>query len=152
MKVQELMTVNVRTCRPESNLAEAVKEMWEADCGALPVIGTDGQVVGVITDRDISVAVATKGRTADRIAVREVKGDQLVHSCFPGDDTTAVLKTMQTYKVHRLPVVNAQGHLQGIVSLNDIVTHAGAASSARIVSTLASICERRADVSAPSAA
>jgi CBS domain-containing protein len=151
MKVHELMTVNVRTCRPDSNLAEAVQDMWEGDCGALPVIGTDGQVVGVITDRDISVAVATKGRTADRIAVREVAFDQLVHTCLPGDDTTAALKVMQTYRVRRLPVVNAQGHLQGIVTLNDIVTH-GAASSARIVSTLASICKARAGVDTVNAA
>lgn len=152
MKVQEVMTVDVRTCRPDSNLAEAVKDMWEADCGALPVIATDGQIVGMITDRDISIAVATKGRTADRIAVREVASDQLVHTCLADDDTTAALKTMQTFKVRRLPVVNAQGHLQGIVSLNDIATHAGAASSARIANTLASICERRPGISASSAA
>ncbi len=152
MKVKEVMTADVRTCRPESNLAEAVKEMWEADCGVLPVVSTDGRVIGVITDRDICVAVATKGRTADRIAVREVILERVVHTCLAGDDTTDALKTMQTYRVRRLPVIDAQGHVQGIVSLNDIVTHAGAATSTKIVSTLASICERRpSSMAAPTA-
>ena len=62
MKVQEVMTGNARTCRPESNLAEAVREMWEGDCGALPVLGSDDRVIGIITDRDICIAIATRGR------------------------------------------------------------------------------------------
>ena len=144
--------VDNKVCAIDDNLAAAASRMWDCDLGCLPVLDAQGRVAGMITDRDISVAVATKGRTADRIAVREVACDQLVHTCVIGDDTTAALKTMQTYKVRRLPVVNAQGHLQGIVSLNDIVTHAGAASSARIVSTLASICDRRGRISEPSAA
>jgi CBS domain-containing protein len=152
MKVQDVMTRDVRTCRPESNLAEAVKEMWDADCGALPVVGADGRVVGMITDRDICIAVATKGRPADRIAVRDVASDQVVHTCLAADQTSAALKTMQTYKVRRLPVVDGQGHLQGIVSLNDIVTHAGAARASQIIDTLASICEHRAPIAAASAA
>ena len=152
MRVRDVMTAAVRTCRPESNLAEAVEQMWEADCGVLPVIGADSRIVGVITDRDICVAVATKGRTADRIAVREVSSERVVHTCLATDDAADVLKTMQTYKVRRLPVIDEQGHLEGIVSLNDIVTHPGAATSTSIVSALASICERRAPKAASTAA
>ena len=72
MKVREMMTSDVKTCRPETNLAEAVKDMWEGDCGALPVVSDEGRVIGMITDRDICIALATRGRSADRIAVREV--------------------------------------------------------------------------------
>ena len=64
MRVRDLMTSDVKTCRPETNLAEAVKEMWEGDCGALPVVGDDGRVAGIITDRDICIAVATRGRSS----------------------------------------------------------------------------------------
>jgi CBS domain-containing protein len=94
MKVQDVMTRDVRACRPDTNLAEAVRDMWEVDCGVLPVVGDDGHVIGLITDRDICVAIATKGRTADRVAVREVAHDH-VYTCLEADATTTALRTMQ---------------------------------------------------------
>src|SRR6476646_11908432 len=72
MKVREMMTKDVTTCRPETNLAEVVKLMCEQDCGVLPVVTSDGTVSGMITDRDICVALATRGQTADQIAVHDV--------------------------------------------------------------------------------
>lgn len=143
MKVKDVMTSDVKACGPDTNLAEAVKNMWEGDCGALPVVNDDGRVAGMITDRDICIAVATRGRSADRIAVRQVARNQVLHTCLPDDDATVALQAMQAHKVRRLPVVDAEGHLRGIVSLNDIVTHAGAASPTDVVSALASICEHR---------
>jgi CBS domain-containing protein len=151
MKVRELMTSDVRTCRPETNLAEAVKDMWEADCGALPVVNDEGRVTGIITDRDICIAVATRGRAADHIAVREVARDH-AYTCLPDDEATAALQTMKAHKIRRLPVVDAEGHVRGILSLNDVVTHAGAASPTELVSTLASICEHRRPVAMAGAA
>ncbi len=141
MKVRDLMTAGVKTCRPDTNLAEAVRDMWEGDCGALPVVDDAGHVIGMITDRDICVAVATRDRRADRIAVREVAHDH-VYSCLADDDATVALETMKTHKVRRLPVIDAEGHLQGIVSLNDMATHPKATSAQALVSTLASICAR----------
>ncbi|HET9831076.1 MAG TPA: CBS domain-containing protein [Vicinamibacterales bacterium] len=152
MKIEAVMTRNVRTCRPESTLAEVVRDMWEADCGVLPVVGTDGRVVGMITDRDICIALATQGRTADRIAVREVARHLHVCTCLASDVTTTALKMMQEHQVHRLPVVDDEGHLQGIVSLNDIVMHKGAANATQIATALAGIYERRAAIGAPGAA
>jgi CBS domain-containing protein len=142
MKVRDLMTSDVKTCRPDTNLAEAVKDMWERDCGALPVVNDEGRVTGMITDRDICIALATRGRSADRIAVREVARNK-PHTCLPEDDATVALQVMQAHKVRRLPVVDGDGHVRGIVSLNDIVTHPGSASPTEVVSTLASICEHR---------
>lgn len=142
MKVRNLMTSDVKTCRPDTNLAEAVRDMWEGDCGALPVVSDEGRVIGVITDRDICIAVATKARPADRIAVREVAGNQPV-TCLAGDDAKAALQSMKAHKIRRLPVVDADGHVKGMLSLSDIVTHAGAATPSAMVSALASICEHR---------
>lgn len=142
MKVRDLMTSDVRTCRSETNLAEVVRDMFEGDCGALPVVSDDGRVAGIITDRDICIAVATRGRSADRIAVREVARDH-VYTCVPDDDASAALQMMKLHKIRRLPVVDADGHVRGMLSLNDIVTHVGAASPTDVVSTLASICEHR---------
>ena len=151
MKVRDLMTSDVKTCRPETNLAEAVRDMWEVDCGALPVVSDEGRVIGMITDRDICIAVATRGRPADHIAVREVAQGH-PHTCLPDEDATAALQTMKAHRVRRLPVVDADGHVRGIVSLNDIVTHAGAASPTEVVNTLASICEHRRPVAVAGAA
>jgi CBS domain-containing protein len=140
MKIQEIMTRDVKVCRPETNLAEAVKLMWERDCGVLPVVKSDGKVSGMITDRDICIAIATRGQTADQIAVSDVTVGK-AYTCAPDDDATVALQTMKSQRVRRLPVVDAEGRLKGILSLNDVVTHAGAASSTEIVSTIASICE-----------
>jgi CBS domain-containing protein len=142
MKVREMMTKDVTTCRPETNLAEVVKLMWEQDCGVLPVVTSDGTVSGMITDRDICVALATRGQTADRIAVHDVIAGT-TYTCLVDDDAMVALKTMKSQRVRRLPVVNAEGRLKGILSLNDVMTHAGAASPVDIVSTMASICEHR---------
>ena len=151
MKVREMMTSEVKACRAETNLAEAVKDMWEGDCGALPVVNSEGRVTGVITDRDICIALATRGGSADRIAVREVAQGH-AYTCLPEDDATAALQTMKAHKVRRLPVVDAEGHVRGILSLNDVVTHAGAATPTEVASTLASICEHRRPVAMVGAA
>jgi CBS domain-containing protein len=142
MKVREMMTRDVTTCRFETNLAQVVKLLWEQDCGVLPVVTSDGKVSGMITDRDVCVALATRGQTADRIAVHDVIAET-AYTCSVDDDAMVALKTMKSQRVRRLPVVDAEGRLKGILSLNDVMMHAGAASPTEIVSTMASICEHR---------
>ncbi|MEW6212860.1 MAG: CBS domain-containing protein [Acidobacteriota bacterium] len=85
MKVQEVMTKDVKACFPDTNLAAAAALMWENDCGVLPVVVDNRQAVGVITDRDIAIAVGTKGRPAQEIRVDEVMTAQLF-ACAPDDD------------------------------------------------------------------
>jgi CBS domain-containing protein len=140
MKVRELMTADVKFCRPETTLTDAVKLMWERDCGVLPVVMSDGTVSGMITDRDACIAMTTRGQTGDRIAVRDVSAGHC-YTCSPDDEVTAALHRMKAHKVRRLPVVDAAGRLNGILSLNDVLTHAGAVSHADIVDTMAGICE-----------
>ena len=142
MKVRDIMTTDVKSCRPETSLAEAVKLMWEQDCGALPVVSAERKVAGMVTDRDICIALGTRGRTADRIAARDLTAGK-AYTCLPDDDVVAALETMKAHKVRRLPVVDAGGQLKGILSLNDVVTHVGAATPNEIVTTLTSICEHR---------
>ena len=142
MKVKDVMTVDVKACRPETNAAEAVKMMWDQDFGALPIVNNDRKVVGMITDRDLSVAVATRGSVAERIAVKDVATGK-AYTCQAEDDVPAALEVMKAQQVHRLPVVDAQGRLKGILSMNDIVLHSGAASPNQIVDSLAGICARR---------
>ncbi len=119
MKVKELMTTDVKYCGMETNLAAAAKIMWEGDCGAVPVTDERGRVVGVITDRDICIAAATRPRTEGEIPVKDVISTAL-YTCAPGDDVRAALETMKSRKVRRLPVVEQGGRLAGIVSIHDI--------------------------------
>jgi len=145
MKVRDIMTTDVSSCQPEANLADVAKTMWDRDCGVLPIVTSEGRVSGMITDRDICMAVATKGRTADRISVREVSAG-MVYSCLPEDQTGTALETMKMHKVRRLPVVDESGHLKGILSMNDVVLHANAkqgVAPAEIVGVLKGICEHR---------
>jgi CBS domain-containing protein len=150
MKVQDVMTSNVQACQPETNLATAAALMWENDCGALPVVDHQGKVMGMITDRDICIAAATKGRPAWEITVNDVFSGQVYTSALDEDIKTA-LKTMQHHKVRRLPVINREGLLQGIVSINDITLRAEEARGTQVpdlsyedvVSTFKAICEHR---------
>jgi len=150
MKVQEVMTSNVKSCLPETNLAAAAAIMWENDRGALPVVDEAGKVLGMITDRDICIAVATRGRLASEIMVSEVISGR-VYTCAQEDDIKDALQTMRQEKVRRLPVIDSDGRFQGILSTDDIVLSAEESQGKRIpdlsyedaISTLKAIGEPR---------
>ena len=151
MKIDAIMTAPVETCGPDDNLGEAARAMWTHDCGVLPVVAADGHVQGILTDRDICMALATRDRPAARIAVREV-ATQAVHACVEGDDVETALDTMRTQRIRRLPVLDRDGHLKGLLSINDIVLHAGKrpgeVAADRLVAALKGICSHRAPVAA----
>ncbi len=148
MQVREIMTADVKSCRPETDLATAATIMWEQDCGCVPVTGDDGRVSGMITDRDICMAVATRLRIARDISVGEVISGK-VHACSPDVDVKDALRIMQQEKLHRLPVLDGEGRLAGILSLNDLVLHAKKGggkkhvSHSEVMATLKSLSEHR---------
>jgi CBS domain-containing protein len=150
MKVEDVMTEKVTACRPETNLAEAVALMWEADCGTLPVVADGGKVIGIITDRDIAIATGTRDRQPSQIPVSDVMSKQ-VYACAPEDDIHAALKTMRKDRVRRLPAIDQEGRLRGIVSMNDIALHAEKFEGRKTidlsyddaVNTLKAVCEHR---------
>ncbi len=123
MEVQDVMTKNVKSCWPESSLAQAAALMWDYDFGVLPVIDDRDRVMGLITDRDIAIAAATKGRPTSEITVSEVMSGK-VYACAPDEDVKSALKTMRREKVRRLPVIGYDGTLAGILSINDVVLRA----------------------------
>ena len=150
MKVREVMTDRVTSCSPNTNLAAVAGLMWDNDCGVLPVLDDDGKVVGMITDRDTCIAVATKNRLASDILVSEVMSSP-IHTCHPDNDIEDALQIMQDGNVLRLPVINDDGALQGMLSVYGIVLHAGngkggrnqALSAERVISTLKGISGQR---------
>jgi CBS domain-containing protein len=120
MLVESLMTRDPESCRPEASLADAAAIMWRRDCGVVPVTGGKGDVVGVITDRDICMALGLGGRLAADVSVGEVMSRD-VQTCTPVDDVREALELMQARQLRRLPVVNSGGKLVGILSMNDVV-------------------------------
>ena len=123
MTVRDLANFDVKACSPYTDLASAAKIMWDCDCGVVPVVNEERRVVGMVTDRDICIAAATRASRPSDVQVRHVMSED-VASCGMGDDVHAVLNTMKERRVRRLPVLDAEGRLAGIVSMNDLVMRA----------------------------
>lgn len=132
MKVKEIMMCTPYTCRRETNLAEAAELMWKGDCGFLPMTGPDGKVCGVITDRDICIALGTRNKVAREVAAGEVSCGKLF-ACSPEDEIHLALLTMREGKVRRLPVIDSDGKAVGILSMDDILLHAEPVGTGKIV-------------------
>jgi CBS domain-containing protein len=120
MKVREIMTGAAASCGMETNLAAAARIMWDKDCGSVPVLDKEGRVVGMITDRDICMALTTRNRLASDVLVGDVINGA-VQTCAPDELVSDALKTMKAEQLRRLPVVDSEGELVGIISINDVI-------------------------------
>jgi CBS domain-containing protein len=132
-------------------LERAAQIMWEHDCGAVPVVDADSHVVGMITDRDVCMASYTQGRPLWQIPVSSACS-HTVYSCLLTDSVQSAEKLMRTTQVRRLPVVDAEGKLWGLISLGDLALHvhrpgrrSDGLSYESIATTLAAISERPAE-------
>jgi CBS domain-containing protein len=145
MKVRELMTTAVHTCQPDADLGAVAVMMWDHDCGFVPVIDASGTVAGLVTDRDICMAAATRGLAPNRISAAQAMS-RTVHACLPDDSLPDALTVMKKFKVRRLPVIDAQGLLKGVISLNDITRAATTPKrvpAKDLIAAFAEIGERR---------
>src|SRR5262249_47173066 len=129
MKVSEVMTKDVHLLRPDQTIREAARKMAEEDVGALPVAERD-HLVGMVTDRDIAIRAVAEGKDSDT-KLREVMSPE-VRYCFEDEELDHVSKNMGQIQMRRLPVMNRQKRLVGILSLGDMATkgdqkHAGKA-------------------------
>ena len=144
MRVKDVMTPHPVTCSPRTNLAEAAALMLEADCGVLPVL-EDGRLTGVVTDRDLFIALGTRHQLAADVAVGDVMRDRLF-TCAPEDEVHEAMALMKTHRVRRLPVAGIGQILLGIISMNDIVravSDQADVASDEVVDTLQTICSHR---------
>ena len=119
MRIKDVMTAKPRTCTPDTSLAAAGKQMLDGDCGILPVVDS-GTLLGVVSDRDLFIALATRNQRASEISVGEVV-QAPVWTCSADDDVHAALVRMKEHRVRRLPVIGPDGRLVGIVSMNDLL-------------------------------
>ncbi|HEV8715397.1 MAG TPA: CBS domain-containing protein, partial [Candidatus Binatia bacterium] len=118
MQVKEVMTHNPEVVRPEALLQEVAEKMRALDVGVLPVCDGD-QLIGLLTDRDITVRATAVGCDPTLIQVCDVMTSHLVY-CFEDQDITEAAKLMKEQQVRRLPVLNHHHRLVGIVSLDDL--------------------------------
>lgn len=150
MRVEQIMTKQASSCGPDDTLAQAAQLMWDHDCGCLPVCsGNAGnRVTGVITDRDICMSALFKGRPLHELHVSDAMSRQL-QACRPGDSIADAEKTMSQARIRRLPVVDEQGALVGMISLADLAREAARENTAptreisetEVGDTLAAICQ-----------
>ena len=120
MQIHEIMTASPITCTPQTSLGVAASRMAESNCGILPVVDAKGKLVGIITDRDICLAMSRTNRNAISISVREVMTRKIM-SVQLGDDVRRALAMMRTAKVRRVPVLDDAGHLTGMLSIEDVI-------------------------------
>ena len=120
MRVDQLMTNDVETCSRESVLQDAAWIMWKRDCGCVPIIDRAGRVVGMITDRDICMAALIQGVGLGHIPVAKVATRKPV--TIRRDETVEeAQRLMREHQVRRVPVVDADGKLVGLLSVCDLV-------------------------------
>lgn len=149
MLVNELSTRNVVSCLPETDLASVASLLWDHDCGILPVVDSNRNVIGVLTDRDICMALATRDRLASQLSARDVMSAN-VHTIHETDTTSAALKTMRLNRVRRLPITAEDGRLKGILSMNDLILaskadKSGSPTYEEVVTAMKGICGHNAE-------
>jgi CBS domain-containing protein len=135
MKIAEVMTREVDLTSPEATLQEAAMTMAKDDLGFLPV-GEHDRMIGMITDRDIAIRAVAKGRDPKTTKVREVMTDRVLY-CFEDEDADKAAESMSREQIRRLPIVDRNKRLVGVVSLGDIALKH---NSGKAGETLSSVC------------
>ena len=118
----DVMTAGPRTCSPFSTVMEAVLLFRDADCGAVPVLD-QGKAVGILTDRDVALALADHAERLPNLPVSEIMSQHVI-SVAPENTIDTILEQFGDHAVRRLLVVDSQGMLQGIIGWADVAPHA----------------------------
>ena len=124
MNVKDLMTSPVKTCRISALLGDAARTMLRQDCGCVPIVDGRGRLAGMLTDRDICLAVAARELNPWEIPVRDVMSAKIV-TCRIDDDVDAVLVAMKENRVRRIPIVDEDGRVRGLISIDDVIRNTG---------------------------
>lgn len=144
MKVQDVMTNDVVFCAPKENLATVAGIMMRRDCGVVPIVDADNRVVGIITERDVCIAAASRNIKPANIKAEEFCSEKIV-SCRADEKIKTVLKKMRKNQIKRLPVISQDGYLIGIISITDVllVTKKDKSLRKKVISTLTAISKPR---------
>ena len=141
MDIREVMTTSPRWCLPSDSASKAARIMKDIDAGLIPVVenAENRRLVGVVTDRDLCLEVIAESRNPDTVPVKDAMTRTLI-CCLPEDEMQKALDLMRENQVRRIPVVDQQGTLQGIVSMADVL-HRADVSSKETHETLKKVSE-----------
>ena len=142
MQVAEIMTKDVCSCGPGTNAATAAELMWSRNFGSLPIVEDGGRVVGIVTDRDLFLALGTSDRRPAELPLGEIMNKDLA-LCYPGNDVRNALKTMAQRQLRRLPVVDEAGNLKGMLALADVALRADDGLSTDVLNVIRAVSDRR---------
>ncbi len=120
MNVQQLMNREVKTCVPHEPLNEAAQIMWDTPCGAVPVVDEQGKPVGFLTDRDVCMAAYTQNKPLTELPVEGAMARTPV-CCKSEDDLDSAAQLMRQHRTRRVPVVDREGILVGLLTLDDLL-------------------------------
>jgi CBS domain-containing protein len=131
-QIREVMTKSPRTVRPDDTAVDAVKLMRDEDTGIAPITEDDGRLVGVVTDRDVAIRVVAEEKDPRTTKVTEIASQNLV-TVDPQQDLDEAMQLMADHQVRRLPVVEDDDKLVGIVAQADVARHADPDRTGRVV-------------------
>jgi CBS domain-containing protein len=129
--IREIMTANPSTIEPDKSIADAARIMKQEDAGVVPVT-ENGRLTGMVTDRDIAIRVVAEGKDPQSTTVREVASTDLV-TVDPQQDLDEALRLMAQHQVRRLPVVEEDGRLVGVVAQADVAREGNDAQTGQVV-------------------
>jgi CBS domain-containing protein len=146
MRAKDIMSHPAVTCPVTSTLDQAARIMWECDCGIVPVVDNEGRLAGVVTDRDICMAAYTQGRPIREIPVVTAMAREVAAS-HTEDTIESVESLMREMRVRRIPVIDTDNRVAGLISLNDLARQTSrarrAAADRELVQTMAAVCQPR---------
>jgi CBS domain-containing protein len=148
MKVREVMTTNVGCCSPRTNAATIAEICWNRSCGVVPIVDDKNKILGVVTDRDLFIALGTRNLRPSELVAEEVMTKD-VATCSPDEDVKQALAIMQARKVRRIPVVDKDKTVKGILSLHDVVRCGGDSTYPAIMTVMTRLCEQKPSAPAP---
>jgi CBS domain-containing protein len=124
VRAHEFMTKRVASVHPATSVERAARLMEECDCGALPVVGDNGVLVGMVTDRDITMRIVARGRDVRHAIVADCMTER-VFACYANESIAECMRQMARHQVRRVPIVDERGRLVGILAQGDLARHVG---------------------------
>ena len=119
MKCRDIMTKYVRMCKPECSVKDAAQIMKEVNAGVVPVVNENDEILGILTDRDITLYTVAESKDPETTKVQEFMTKSVI-TAHPDDDLDDAIKKMEEYKIRRIPIVDNNNKVVGIISLGDV--------------------------------
>lgn len=124
MKCRDVMTKQVKTCKTDSTAKNALRIMHDWECGVVPVVDEHNKLAGIVTDRDIAIYTGQRDQRPAEILLNEFMTKPVL-TCHANDHINTAIEKMKEYKIRRVPIVDDDNHVVGLISLGDVavITH-----------------------------